>query len=185
MKKFLFITASPTIHGNGDALISKAMCIAAKNSAEVKRIDLWKLEIHTCNACYACKNTGKCVQKDDFMDALALVHEADVIIAESPVYYNCMSAQAMTFINRFCCTFAYPEYEVGPKKKVVVLLTCVGSNEKDLKQYVQGILTLPSLARGIVAFRTEVFDGCASKDTCKNSKVYLDRVDEIVQWVLR
>jgi multimeric flavodoxin WrbA len=184
MKKILFITASPTVHGNGAALIDAAKHIANQNGAQVKSIELRNLEIHPCNACYACKNTGECVQKDDFMDILGLVHEADVIIAESPVYYNCLSAQAMTFINRFCCTFVYPEYEIGPKKKVGILLTCVGSKEKDLKQHVQGILTLPSLARGIDSFRTEVFSGCIASDICKKSKAYLERVNHMVLWSL-
>jgi|GEM_PF-1918263 Multimeric flavodoxin WrbA len=182
MKKILFITASPTVRGNGDALINAAKNIASQNAVEIKSIELRNLEIHPCNACYACKNTGKCVQKDDFMDILTLVHQADIIIVESPIYYNCLSAQAMIFINRFCCTFAYPEYKVGPKKKVGILLTCVGSKEKDLKQHVQGILTLPSLARGINGFKTEVFSGCITSDICKKSKVYLERVRQMVLW---
>ncbi len=57
-----------------------------------------------------------CVQKDDFMDILRLAHEADAIIAEAPIYYNCMAAQMMTVINRLCCTFACKTYQVGPKE---------------------------------------------------------------------
>lgn len=40
------------------------------------------------------------------MDILRLAHEADAIIAEAPIYYNCMAAQMMNVINRLCCTFA-------------------------------------------------------------------------------
>lgn len=122
------------------------------------------------------------MQKDDFMDILRLAHEADAIIAEAPVYYNCMAAQMMTVINRLCCTFACKTYQIGPKKKVGMFLTCTGSDVEEMKHHVWNILTLPSVSRMITEFGTEVFTGCIVKSTCSERTDYLERAKQIAGW---
>lgn len=87
MKNILLLTTTPTAGGNGDALIAAAKEEAEKNGAEIHLVNIREKQIGFCRACYGCAETGVCVQKDDFMDILHLAHEADVIIAEAPVYY--------------------------------------------------------------------------------------------------
>lgn len=185
MKKILYITATPTPHGNGDALIETAMEAAKGEAVEIKRIDLRKMQVATCKACYGCARDGICVQKDDFAEILSAIHEADSIVAEAPVYYNCMAAQAILAINRLCCTFAYKDYKIGPKKKVAVMLTCVGSEPEEMKRHVRNILTLPSIKRAISEYRIEVFTGCTAKTTCKDTEAYLTTARQLGQWVAR
>lgn len=183
MKKILCLTTSPTVNGNGDALMRAAAEAAAACGAEVQRIDVRSLTIHPCRGCYGCVKTGVCVQKDDMAPVLAALHECDGLIAEAPVYYNCMAAQALLVIDRLCCTFACKSYQVGPKKKVGVFLTCTGSDVEEMKHHVQLIVDLPSLQRSVQDERTEVFTGCGSQDTCANSAAYLDRARDIARWV--
>lgn len=133
----------------------------------------------------AVPETGVCVQKDDFMDILCLAHEADAIIAEAPIYYNCMAAQMMTVINRLCCTFACKTYHVGPKKRVGMFLTCTGSEPEEMKRHVKNILTLPSVSRAISQYRTEVFTQCVSDSICHDRPDYLERARKIVRWQWR
>ncbi len=185
MKKILCLTTSPTVGGNGDALMAAAENAAAECGAEVRRIDIRDLTIHPCKGCYGCAKTGVCVQKDDMAAVLKALHECDGLIAEAPVYYNCMAAQALLVIDRLCCTFACKSYQVGPKKKIGVFLTCTGSDVEEMKHHVQLIVDLPSIQRSVEAERTEVFTGCGSRDTCKNTKAYLDRADEIARWVCK
>ena len=182
MSKVLFITATPTRGGNGDALISAALEMATKQGAEIHRVDIRDQDINFCQACYKCSQTGICVQKDDFKDILALIHESDAIIAEAPIYYNCMSAQMITLVNRLCCTFACKNYVLGPKKKVGVMLTCTGSDPEEMKRHVRNITSLPSVARAIRGEMIEVFTNCNSDDTCKNSEEYLKKAREIATW---
>ena len=52
-----------------------------------------------------------------------------------------------------------------------------------MKHHVQLIVDLPSIQRSVEDERTEVFTGCGSRDTCKNTKAYLDRADEVARWV--
>ena len=68
----LFLTATPTVGGNGDALISAAMEEAKEHGAKVHLIHIREKRIGFCRACYGCSQTGVCVQKDDFMDILRL-----------------------------------------------------------------------------------------------------------------
>ncbi len=106
MKKILLLTTSPTVGGNGDTLMDAAAKTAKECGAEIQRIDIRNLTIHPCKGCYGCAKTGVCVQKDDMTSALAALHECDGLIAEAPVYYNCMAAQTLLVIDRLCCTFA-------------------------------------------------------------------------------
>jgi len=183
MKKIVCLTTSPTAGGNGDALINEAVRTVRANGAEVTRIDVRKLTVNPCRACYGCRETGVCVQKDDFAGILAALHECDGIIAEAPVYYNCMAAQALLVINRLCCTFACKTYQVGPKKKIGVFLTCTGSDVEEMKRHVNNIVTLPSIQRSVLEERTEVFTQCVTKTTCSDREDYRERARAIAEWV--
>lgn len=184
MKKILFVTTTPTVGGNGDVLIHAAMEEAKRSGMKVDLVNIREKEIGFCQACYGCAKTGICVQKDDFMPVLKLAHEADAIIAEAPIYYNCMAAQMMTVINRLCCTFACKTYQVGPKKRVGIFLTCTGSEPEEMKRHVRNILTLPSIGRAVEDYRTEVFTQCVSDNTCKENADYLERAKNIADWAI-
>lgn len=116
------------------------------------------------------------------MDILHRAHEADGIIAEAPIYYNCMAAQMLTVINRLCCTFACKTYQIGPKKKVGIFLTCTGSEPEEMKRHVKNIITLPSVSRAVSAYKTEVFSQCISDSTCRERMDYLERAKEVARW---
>lgn len=184
MKNILFLTTSPTVGGNGDTLIDTAIEEAKAHEVKVHIVHVRDKKIGFCRACYGCAETGVCVQKDDFMDILCLAHEADAIIAEAPIYYNCMAAQMMTVINRLCCTFACKTYHVGPKKRVGMFLTCTGSELEEMKRHVKNILTLPSVSRAISQYRTEVFTQCVSDSICHDRPDYLERARKIVRWAV-
>lgn len=182
MKNILFLTTTPTVGGNGDALIDAAMEEAKLHGANVHIAHVREKQIGFCQACYGCAKTGVCVQGDDSMGILHLAHEADAIIVEAPIYYNCMAAQMMTVINRLCCTFACKTYQIGPKKRVGIFLTCTGSEAEEMKRHVRNILTLPSVSRAISEYRTEVFTQCVSDSTCHDREDYLNWAKEIARW---
>lgn len=182
MKKILFLTTSPTVDGNGDSLISAAMKEAQSAGGQVDLVNIRNKNIGFCKACYGCRETGVCVQQDDFQAILSLAHEADAIVCTAPIYYNCMAAQMLTLINRLCCTFACKTYKLGPKKKAAFMLTCTGSEVDEMIRHVNNITTLPSIARTIAGEKTEVFTSCVSSDTCAQSKRYLARARKIGRW---
>lgn len=116
------------------------------------------------------------------MGILHLIHEADAIIAEASIYYNCMAAQMMTVINRLCCTFACKTYQIGPKKRVCIFLTCTGSEPEEMKRHVKNILTLPGVNRAISEYRTEVFTQCISDSICHDRPNYLEWAKVVACW---
>lgn len=91
----------------------------------------------------------------------------------------------MPLINRLCCTFAYKKYQIGPKKKVGVMLTCTGSEEAEMKRHVRNILTLPSVSRAISEYQTEVFRNCVQPSTCQEMAQYLKRTEQMGLWAAK
>ena len=182
MKNIFFLTTTPTVGGNGDALMEAAMSAAQDAGAEIHHILVRNKQISFCKGCYSCAATGECVQRDGFQEILARLHEAEAVMIEAPIYYNCAAAQALTVVNRLCCTFACKSYQLGPKKKVGVMLTCTGSDVKEMKRHIRNITTLPSVHRAISDERIEVFTGCSSASTCRDTPDYLRRARELGRW---
>lgn len=94
-----------------------------------------------------------------------------------------MAAQALLVVDRLCCTFACKDYPLGPRKEIGVFLTCTGLDAEEMKHHVRLIADLPSIHRSVESEHTEVFTGCGSRDTCKNTTAYLGRASAIARWV--
>lgn len=99
-KKVLILSGSPRKGGNSDLLCDEFMRGAMKSGNEVKKIRVTEKKIGYCRACYACKETGECVIKDDMADVLQKIIDADVIVLASPVYFYSVDAQLKTLIDR-------------------------------------------------------------------------------------
>lgn len=64
-KKVLIISASPRTGGNSDLLCDQFKKGAEETGNTVEKVQLQKQKIGGCLACYGCRGTGACVQKDD------------------------------------------------------------------------------------------------------------------------
>lgn len=99
--KILGITGSPRgKNSNTLALLESALNAAAEAGAETEIVDITKLRINYCLVCDKCYETGICPVKDDFNLVYDKFLSADGIILASPVYFNSVSAQLKTFIDR-------------------------------------------------------------------------------------
>ena len=65
VKKVLIISASPGTGGNSDLLCDQFKKGAEEAGNTVEKVQLQKQKIGGCLACYGCRGTGVCVQKDD------------------------------------------------------------------------------------------------------------------------
>ena len=99
-KKILIISASPRKGGNSDILCDRFMQGAEEAGNTVEKVFLRDLKIGYCMACYGCRGTKKCVQKDDMQEVYPLLDEAGMIVLASPVYYHSFSGQLQCAINR-------------------------------------------------------------------------------------
>jgi putative NADPH-quinone reductase len=70
--------------------------------AEVEKIYTNKLRINPCLGCYRCqfKTPGKCIQRDDMLELLPKLKEADFWILASPLYFGGVSSPLKVFIDR-------------------------------------------------------------------------------------
>lgn len=135
--KVVSLLGSPRSKGNSTAIADRILATAAKGGAETRSFELNRLNYRGCQACYACKKeSDNCVLNDDLSEVLAAVHEADIVVLASPVYYGDVTAQFKGFIDR---TFSYlhPNYLVNPQpsrlapgKKLIFVLTQGNPDEK-------------------------------------------------------
>lgn len=99
-KKVLILSGSPRRGGNSDALCDQFAKGAAEAGHSVEKLRTAEMNIGYCRACYACRNTGKCVIHDDMAEVLQKMIDADVLVLASPVYFYSIDAQLKAVIDR-------------------------------------------------------------------------------------
>ena len=99
-KKMLILSASPREGGNSDLLCDQFAKGAEEAGHRVEKIRVQEKRIAPCLACYGCRGTGVCVQKDDMEDILNKMVQADVLVLATPVYFYSMDGQLKTLIDR-------------------------------------------------------------------------------------
>lgn len=99
-KRVLILSGSPRKGGNSDLLCDEFAKGAAELGNEVEKIRVAEKNIGFCRGCYACKDNGKCVIKDDMADVLQKMIDADVIVLASSVYFYSIDAQLKAVIDR-------------------------------------------------------------------------------------
>lgn len=99
-KKVLILSGSPRMGGNSDVLCDMFAKGAKESGNEVEKINVAQKNIGFCRACYACKESGKCVINDDMAPILEKMIDADVLVLASPVYFYSIDAQLKAVIDR-------------------------------------------------------------------------------------
>ncbi len=104
MLKVLGICGSPRPNGNTEILLDIALDEFDRSSFKTKKLRLSEHVMKPCSACGHCLRYGECRIEDDVTDVIVpeLV-SSDVIIMASPVYFNNVSAQAKTLMDRTWC----------------------------------------------------------------------------------
>lgn len=135
--KIVSVLGSPRMRSNSST-IAKRFCITAqKLGAEVKTFTLNDLHFRGCQGCMACKTKlDRCALEDDLTEVLEAVHETDILILASPVYYWDISAQMKAFIDR-TFSFFVPDFMTNPQKsrlapgKKLVFILSQGNSDKN------------------------------------------------------
>ena len=142
-KHVLILSSSPRKNGNSDTLCQQFMKGAVDAKHTVDRVFLGEKTIHYCTGCGVCNNTGKCVQKDDMADILALMVEADVIVMATPVYFFTMCAQKKTLIDRTA-----PRYTEISNKEFYFIATAAVNSKSAMQRTVEGFRGFTSCLSG-------------------------------------
>ncbi|QJB55817.1 flavodoxin family protein [Pseudodesulfovibrio sp. zrk46] len=99
--KLINIMGSPRKQGNSARIANACAEEAVALGAEVESHYLNTLTYRGCQGCEKCHgDNDKCVLKDDLTPLLDSMHDADIVLLSSPVYYGDTSGQFKTFLDR-------------------------------------------------------------------------------------
>lgn len=116
MKNVLIISSSPIKGGNSNLLCDEFARGATEAGCRTEKINLCEQNIRFCTGCEICVKTGQgCVQKDDMAALITKMHEADVFVLATPIYFMSVSAQLKVFIDRFIAGEGYIRKSSGKK----------------------------------------------------------------------
>lgn len=106
-KKVLILSSSPRKEGNSDMLCDQFLKGSSDSGHKIEKIFLREKKINYCTGCGFCNNNNytECAQKDDMLDILEKMIEANVIVMSTPVYFYTMCGQMKTFIDRCCARY--------------------------------------------------------------------------------
>ena len=140
-KKVLILSSSPRKGGNSETLAAAFARGAQEAGHPVETVYLREKQVGFCKGCLACQKLGHCVIQDDAVEIAAKMHDADVLVFATPVYYYCVSGQLKTMLDRanplfgtdYAFTKAYllaaaaedePETVEGTKKAIQGWVDC-------------------------------------------------------------
>lgn len=139
--KILGIVGSKRKKGNTSSLVQKALEAAKREGIESELIFLADYSIKDCTGCEGCRNTYRCIIKDDMQKIYPLLLEADAVVLGSPTYFYNVSADMKAFIDR-CYSFEFfaeddrsvwlSLNEALGGKYAVVIAVCEQHDEEDM-----------------------------------------------------
>ena len=99
-KHVLIINSSPRKGGNSETLAAFFAKGAEEAGHKVETVYLREKKYGFCKGCLACLKVGHCVIGDDAVEIAARMHDADVLVFATPVYYYSVSGQLKTMLDR-------------------------------------------------------------------------------------
>lgn len=114
--KIVSLLGSPRKKGNSAILAGTITAFLAEEGNEIVIHSLNDITFKGCQACGGCKGSSEvCVLKDDLTPVLNDIHDADVVIMATPVYWGEVSSQMKGFIDR-TYSFLTPGFMTEEKK---------------------------------------------------------------------
>ena len=108
------VISTPEKNGNTEDVVNKIAESAKANGQDVKTFHLNPMTNRKgCQACFACKAKGRCVQNDDLTPVLDAIREADGVIIGTPNYLGGVSAGLYALIERL--VFQNLTYQTDPR----------------------------------------------------------------------
>lgn len=104
--KVIAINGSTRAKGNTHLALEKVKESLVRRSkdhgvdVEYEIIDLAKMKLNPCRACYNCKEKEECIQDDDINEIFKKMLAADGIILGSPTYFSNVSSRMQMLIER-------------------------------------------------------------------------------------
>lgn len=149
-KKVLILSSSPRKGGNSEMLAASFAKGAQAAGHSVETVFLREKTFGFCRGCLTCLKTGHCVIADDAVEIAASMHDADVLVFATPVYYYSVSGQLKTMLDR-----ANPLYDSDYAFTKVYLLAAAAEDALD---------TVEGAVKAVQGW-VDCFDRCELVDT--------------------
>lgn len=94
------LISGPRKGGNSEILAAAFARGAAEAGNRVDTVYLREKQYGFCKGCLACQRTGQYVLRDDAVEIAARMHDADVLVFATPVYYYSVCGQLKTLLDR-------------------------------------------------------------------------------------
>ncbi|MDY0042272.1 MAG: flavodoxin family protein [Desulforhabdus sp.] len=99
--KITAIFGSPRKTGNSSTIANRFLDTARDLGAETRLFILNDMDFKGCQGCGACKSkVDHCVLEDDLAEVLQSIHQADVLVLASSVYFGDISGQLKSCFDR-------------------------------------------------------------------------------------
>ena len=99
-KTVLIVSSSPRKNGNSETLADAFAKGAREAGHSVETVRLREKQLGFCKGCLTCLKLGHCVIQDDAVEIAAKMHDADVLVFATPVYYYSVCGQLKTMLDR-------------------------------------------------------------------------------------
>jgi len=101
--KVVGFSGSPRKNGNTAYLVRAALAEMERNGVETGFVPLCEYAFGDCLGCEGCRESCRCVVRDDMQKLYPLVDEADALILGSPTYFYDVTAIMKAFLDRMYC----------------------------------------------------------------------------------
>lgn len=126
-KNILIISTSLRKGSNSEALAGAFAKGALDAGHQVREITLRGKNMQFCKGCLVCQTTKSCVIHDDAAEIVQQMHDADVLVFATPIYYYEMSGQMKTLLDRANSLYG-SDYRFGD----VYFLSVAAEDEEDV-----------------------------------------------------
>lgn len=174
-KKILILSGSPRKEGNSDLLCDAFFEGAIAAGHQVEKLSIREKQIGFCQACYACRESHVCFQKDDMKAILDKIVDADVLVMASPVYFYSIDAQMKAVIDR-----TLPRWTEIRDKETYYIVTAAENNAAVMERAVECFRGFADCFAGMKEKGVIYACGVYGKGEVKDSK-YLNQARDMGQ----
>lgn len=107
--KVLGFVGSARKNGNTDVLVQHTLRGVMSCGIEAERIYLSDCQFTACTGCEGCRDSFRCIKKDDMQGIYDKLEEADGIVLGSPTYFYNVSSLTKAFLERLYCYDRFDE----------------------------------------------------------------------------
>lgn len=188
MKKVIIVNTSPRPKGNCKVVADRL--VSELGEADVNLVTFRDKDINYCMGCDACKHkdTVGCVQKDDMAALLPELDACDALVLLSPIYWDDMSAQAKTFVDRLYAFFnpAKEHMTVATKfgKKIAIITTNGGGDPAPYAAKMRKLADGGMKVAGFTESQVLAFGGVNEPGSVTKNADDMKQVDDLAKWLI-